>query len=120
MKHTPNKIREDKLWQGVLELVQVIYGHIDDIITRFPSEEWATASKLRNSAIDSLFYVSQAVGSAYPEMNQYDLSNARKNLFSLQTMYIFAAKQKFIELDPELILKIDALLALIDKRLSVS
>lgn len=120
MKSVPKKVRDDELWQDVFNLVQDIYDKIDDLIARFPSEEWATASKLRNSANDSLFYTSQAVGSAAPESTKYDLNNARKNLFALQSMYTFASKQKFLDLEPELIVGIDKILAEIDERIAKS
>ena len=114
------KVRDDELWQDVYNLVQKIYSKIDDLIASFPNEEWTTASKLRNSANDGLFYISQAVGSIAPETSKYDLNNARKNLFALQSMYTFATKQKFIELEPELIVGIDKILTEIDKRIAKS
>lgn len=120
MKNIPKKIRDDVLWQDVYKLVEHIYDKVDDLIANFPTEKWATATKLRNSANDSLFYVSQAVGSAAPEADRYDLINARKNLFTLQSMYIFASKQKFLDLEPELIVKIDNILAEVDKRIADS
>lgn len=120
MKSTPKKIRDDELWQDVYKIVQVIYSKIDDLIARFPSEEWATASKLRNAANDSFFYISQAVGCATPETSKFDLNYARKNLFALQSMYIFAGRQKFLDIEPELVVRIDNVLAEIDKRISES
>jgi len=120
MKNNPTKIREDALWQDVYKLVRHIYDKIDELIANFPMEEWVTASKLRNSAIDSLFYTSQAVGSVSPETRLYDWSNARKNLFSLQSMYTFATRQKFLEMEPEIIVKIDTMLEEIDIKLAAS
>ena len=120
MKNMPKKIRDDVLWQDVYKLVEHIYGKIDDLIINFPTEEWLTASKLRNSANDSLFYVSQTIGNVAPEAGEYDLSNARKNLFTLQSMYIFAAKQKFLDLEPELIVELDRILAAVDERIDAS
>jgi hypothetical protein len=120
MKSVPHKIRDDKLWKDVYTLVEGAYAKIDDLIAGFPDEQWTTAAKLRNAASDSLFYVSLATGSAAPETGQYDWSNARKNLFALQAMYTFAAKQKFFELEPEVVVKIDSLLEQIDKKLHES
>lgn len=120
MKDAPVIIRNNKLWKDVYSLVVDIYDKIEDIIANFPDEQWATASKLRNTANDSLFYASQAIGSATPEVNLYDWNNTRKNLFTLQSMYTFAAKQEFIDLEPELIVKIDNLLEEIDKKISES
>ena len=120
MKTTSKKIRDDALWQSVYKVVERIYGQIDDLITNFPTEEWATASKLRNSANDSLFYTSQAIGSVAPETRKYDLNNARKNLFTLQSMYTFAARQNFLELESEVVVEIDTILIEIDKRIDNS
>ncbi len=117
MKNIPKKIREDALWRRVYKLVEQIYENIDTIIADYPAEQWSTASKLRSSANDSLFYVSQVIGSSAPEMNTYDLNNARKNLFSMQAIYTFATKQKFIPINPEIIVEIDAILVEIDKRI---
>lgn len=116
----PNKIRNDKLWKDVYGVAELIYGRVDQIIAEHPNEQWATASKLRTSANDSLFYVSQAIGSANQEAVEYEWNSARKNLFSLQAIYIFAAKQNLIELEPDFIVKIDNLLADIDKRIAAS
>lgn len=117
---TPKKVRDDELWQSTYRIVQRVYSKIDQLVDNFPHEEWTTASKLRDAANDSLFYVSQAVGSAMPESSAYDLNMARKNVFTLQSMYTFAAKQKLIELEPEVIVAIDAMIAEIDNRITVS
>lgn len=120
MDNLPKKIREDRLWQTVYKLVSRVYNQIDEITDNFPNEEWTTASKLRNSANDSLYYVSLAVGNASPEAATYDLNSVRKNLFALQAMYIFATKQKFLALEPELIIEIDETLAQLDQKITAS
>jgi hypothetical protein len=120
MKNIPTKIRDDVLWQDVYKLVEHVYGKIDDLIADFPAEEWTTANKLRNAANDSLFYVSQAIGNAAPEASKYDLNNARKNLFTIQSMYTFAGKQKFLDLEPDLIIELDRILAEVDRRIDHS
>ncbi len=120
MNDIPKKLRSDELWQDIYKLVEHVYSKISDLIADYPDEQWATASKLRNSANDSLFYASQAIGNASPEAGLHDWSITRKNLFSLQSMYTFAAKQKFFELEPEIIVKIDGLLEEIDKKISQS
>lgn len=120
MNSTSNKVRDDELWQSIYAIVQNIYSTIDSLIENFPNEEWATASKLRLSANDSLFYVSIAVGNVASEANKYDLNNARKHLFALQAMYLFAAKQKFITPDPSVVVAIDEAVNAIDKRIEKS
>lgn len=120
MNNIPKKIRDDSLWQDVYKLVQKIYSQIDTLVVDFPDEQWTTASKLRNSANDGFFNVSQVVGSASSEMDKYDLNAARKNIFSLQAMYMLAAKNKFLVLQPELVVSMDAILAEIDIRIAAS
>ena len=53
-------------------------------------------------------------------MDKYDLNAARKNIFSLQAMYMLAAKNKFLVLQPELVVSMDAILAEIDIRIAAS
>lgn len=120
MKDMPNKQRSDPLWKDVLALAEHIYSAANEIIDNFPDEKWNTANKLRNAANDSLFYVAQATGNTAMEGAEYDWNSARKNLFALQTMYIFAGKQKFLDLDPDIIIKIDKLLAKVDESIAVS
>lgn len=120
MKDIPTKLREDKLWREVSEIVQHIYIKINEIVDNFPDEKWATASKLRITANDSLFYASQAIGNVSLETSLYDWTNFRKNIFSLQSMYLFAAKQKFTELDPEVIVKIDKIILKIEAKIAES
>lgn len=120
MKDVPSKLRLNPLWQDVYELVVHIYGKIDEIMDNFPDEKWTTASKLRNSANDSLFYIAQSIGNTSIEAAEYDWSNSRKSIFALQTMYIFAGKQKFLELDPDIVVRIDKILEKIDSSIEAS
>jgi hypothetical protein len=116
-----NKVlRDNPIWKETYAIVEDIYSRIDKLIEEHPDEKWATASKLRNAASDSLYYVSQSVGNAVLETSGYDWNNARKHLFSLQTMYIFAAKQQLLAMDPELIVKIDNLFKQIDANIASS
>ena len=112
-------LRENPIWKETYEIVEAVYGQLDKLIEDFPEEKWATASKLRNAANDSLYYISQAVGNALIETSSYDWSNARKHLFSLQSMYIFATKQKFLAIEPQLIVRIDNLIQQIDTNIAV-
>lgn len=49
------------------------------------------------------------------ETSAYDWSNVRKHLFSLQAMYIFAGKQHFFALDPDIVIRIDKLIQQADE-----
>ncbi len=117
MKRIPAKVRSDRLWQDVYQLVESMYDIVYSLVDEYPDEQWTTASRLRSAANDSIFYVSQAVGSAKIDASQYDWNSARKSLFTLQSMYTFAAKQQFFKLEPELVVKIDELISLVDIRL---
>ena len=120
MKDISKKIRDDPFWQRVSKLVERMYGKVDQLIVDHPNEEWSTAVKLRSSVIDSLFYVSQVVGRMNNDGNKFDLNSARRSLFSMQSMYIFITKQKFLELEPEIIVEIDQIIVEIDKMIDES
>lgn len=113
-------LRDNPLYKETLAIAEVMYGLLDKLVEDFPEEKWATASKLRNAANDSLYYVSQAVGNALPETSAYDWSNVRKHLFSLQTMYIFAGKQHFFVLDPDVVVRIDKLIQQADTNIATA
>ncbi|HEV2402763.1 MAG TPA: hypothetical protein VGS08_01040, partial [Candidatus Saccharimonadales bacterium] len=93
---------------------------LDELIAKFPDERWMTASKIRNAANDTMFYISQAVGSSLTYATEWEWNSARKNLFALQAIYVFADKQKFLELDPSIVKRIDALLKKIDTQIDTA
>jgi hypothetical protein len=96
-----------KMEKTANELADYIYGKFHE----FPEEEkWVTANKLRNSANDLMFFVAQAAANISPAGAEYEWSNAHKNANSLRAMYIFATKQKFIEMEPEIVVRIDELM----------
>lgn len=101
-------------------IAHYMYGKIDELISNYPDEKWNTAVKLRNATNDSLFYISQAVGSRETDATVYEWNNACKNLFSLQSMYLFAAKQNFLELEPEMIVRLDTLIATADTEIAAA
>ena len=120
MTTAPAKLRNDKLWKAVYKLAQDMYAKSNDMNAEFPEEQWRSAGKLRSSANDALFYVSQAIGQTKQEMSLYDWNSTHKHLFAVQSMYTFAAKQKFIELDPEVVLLLDDLLTQVDQRITAA
>lgn len=95
------------------ELADYIYGKFHE----FPEEEkWVTVNKLRNAANELMFYVAQAAGNIAPTGAEYEWSNAHKNANALRTSYLFATKQEYIDLDPEIIVKIDDLMRCIKEQ----
>lgn len=114
MKPKTTATGRDKIWRSVYELAQQVYDIVDAIIVAHPEEAWATASKMRNAANDSLYYASQAAGVTKPVLGLHDWYAARKNLFALKSMYTFAGRRRMIVLDPDIVVTIDDLLREID------
>lgn len=101
------KLEDNLLWQEADGLAEYIYGKLEELPAE---EEWDTKRKLRSSANDLIFYVAQGLGNASPSATEYDWGTARKCAFSLKTMYRFAGKQKFIEIEPDIMVKLDQLI----------
>jgi site-specific recombinase XerD len=110
------KLIENHLWKEANSIAEYMYGRLREL-EHIPDEKWNTERKIRNAANDMVFFIAQAVGNFLPDAAEYDWNNARKNLFALRTMYTFAYKQKFISLDPEIVVKIDGLLTSIDEEI---
>ena len=113
------KLTESSLWKEANAIAEYMYGRLEEF-EQTPDEKWNTERKIRNAANDVVFFIAQAVGNFLPDAAEYDWNNARKNLFALRTMYTFAHKQKFISLDPEIVVKIDQLLADIDTEITAA
>ncbi len=108
------KLTENALWKDANAIAEYMYGRLEEFEHTL-DEKWNTERKIRNAANDVAFFIAQAVGNFLPDAAEYDWNNARKNLFALRTMYVFAHKQKFISLNPEIVVKIDELLTNIDE-----
>jgi len=111
MTKIPASLRDNHIWKDTYEIAQYVYVKLEELADNYPDEKWSTVIKLRSSAVDSIFYVSQAVGSMESDATIYDWNNARKNLFALQTIYLFVTKQKMLDIEPDLIVKIDKLIS---------
>jgi hypothetical protein len=109
------RLEENELWREACDLAEYMYGKLHEL----PEEEkWDTEVKLRHAANDLMFYVSQAVGNASPSGNEYDWSLTRKCAFGLKTIYRFAGRQKFIELEPKIMVRTDKLIREIDAKIA--
>jgi hypothetical protein len=107
-------MEENSLLNTAAEIAHEMYSVADMIEAESVDEKWRTVSKLKNTANDAYFYVAQVAGAGKDQSLEYDCINARKNLDTLKSMYIFASKEKMIELDPELVVNIDKLIVKID------
>lgn len=111
-----NKLTDNALWKEANAIAEHMYAKLEEL-ERTPDEKWNSERKIRNAANDVIFFIAQSVGNYLPEAAEYDWNNARKNLFALRTVYTFAHKQRFISLEPEIVVKIDKLLADIESEI---
>lgn len=106
------KLEDNQIWTQA----NYITEHMYDLLHEFSEEEkWYTALKLKGTAMDMLHAVALAVANTALSGREYEWSSAHKQLFALKTMYRFAGRQKFITIDPEVMVKIDTLLKQINK-----
>lgn len=114
MPQIPISLRDNKIWKDTYDIAQFIYAKVDELNEHHPDEKWDSVSKLKSSAIDSIYYISQAVGSMEADAAIYEWNSARKSLFALQSIYLFDTKQNMLDLEPSIIVKIDKLISEID------
>ncbi len=108
------KLEDEPMWIEACQLAEHIYG----LLHLLPDDEkWNTTTKLQNSANDLMFFVSQALGNPNVASVEYDWANSRKAASGLKTMYRFAGKQKFIDLDPEIMVRLNNIIGQVDKRI---
>jgi hypothetical protein len=118
-ENTPTfiKLENDPVWKEASDIAEFMYGKLEE----FPEEEkWETQRKLRSAANDLLFTVSQASGDASPSGTEYQWGMARRHASALKAMYRFAGRQKFIELDPQMMVRLDRLITNIESRVKGS
>jgi hypothetical protein len=97
-----------------------MYKIADELEKHDIDEKWRTVSKIKNSANDAYFYVAQVAGAGESQSLEFDCINARKYLNTMKSMYVFAARQNMLELDPELVVRIDKLVNIIDTEQALS
>lgn len=113
----PIKLEDEPLWREACDLAEYLYGKLHE----FPEEEkWQTQSKLRSAANDLMYYVAQGLGNPNPNSSEYDWGYARRSAGSAKTMYRFAGRQKFIDLDPGVMVRIDKVIDQIDAQFAKS
>lgn len=105
------KLEDMLLWQLSNEVAEHVYAKLADL----PEEErWDTTAKLRSSASQLIFTVAQALGNSAPAATEFDWAQARKQLFALKTMYRFAGRQHFFKIEPDIMLKLDKMIAIVE------
>ena len=107
-------MKDKSLIDEVSFIAESMYAVADAIETDSDDEKYRTISKLKNAANDAYFYVAQVSGAGKNQALEFDCIFARKNLNTLKSMYVFASKLVIVELDPEEVVRIDKLIAMID------
>jgi hypothetical protein len=112
MSDTTEKLEDNVIWQEACSIAEHMYSKLHEFTGE---EKWGAESKLRASSLELMFFVSQAIGSSKsPVGAELEWNFARKHLFGLKTIYRFAGKQGFIELDPHIMVRLNELTKLID------
>jgi hypothetical protein len=105
------KLEDTPLWQLSNEVAEHVYARL----TEMPEEErWDTTAKLRTAASQLLYNIAVALGNTAPASTEYDWAQANKQLFGLKTMYRFAGRQHFFKIDPDIMLKLDELIRIVE------
>ena len=100
------KVEDMPLWKEANDIAEYMYGLLPD----FPAEEeWHTRVKLHNNSVDFIFWAGLALGNVNPTGREFDWGNFYKYTVSLKTMYRFAGRQRFIKLDPAMMVRLDKL-----------
>lgn len=108
------KLESNKIWKDANAIAEYMYSILGD----FPIDEtWVSGRKIRSASNDLIFYVAQGIAYTVNPGDEYDWANAKKQLFSLKTIYEFSIKQGFVAQDPSIVVKIDRLFDAIDKEL---
>jgi site-specific recombinase XerD len=109
------KVEDDPIWDAMNGLVERMY----ETARALPDEErWQSAHKLRSSAVDLLFFAAQGLGATSPGAASFEWASARKQVVALKALYRFVGRQKFINLEPEVMLELDKLTKAIDAKLA--
>jgi four helix bundle protein len=106
-----NKLEDSKLWHLASVIAEEAYSVLDE----FPEEEkWGMQNHLRQAAFDLTSDIAEAEGTFDPRDGHYSFSRARKSAFALKNIYKLAHKTELLTLNPDAMVNIDRLVALID------
>lgn len=115
MQPVLTKVEDSPLWKEANALAELIYG----ITGQLPEEEkWTIGYKFKNAATDLIFYTTQALASTSRGGAEQDWSQARKAAYAMRTEYRFSGRQKWTELDPEVMVRIDTFIKQVDHEIT--
>lgn len=108
---------QDALWHEASDIAEYVYGKLHEL----PDEEkWQTGARLRSEANGLMYFTACAVGSAAAASQESDWGYVRRAATALRVVYRFACRQKFLTLDPEIMVRLDALLKQADAAIAES
>lgn len=119
-KISADPLRTEATIKEMTEIVSYIYDVAEQIAQDRPEEQYYTANRLRTTANDSLYFASQALGNKLKHNSEYDWNDAHRSLFTMQSMYLFATKKQYIEISPEIVIRMDSLLHTVDQLITLS
>ena len=82
-------------------------------------EKHMISSRFRFACLDIVFYIAQGVGGE-GGITEHDWISVKKNLLGLKSVYRLAGKQGVVNIDPDLMVKIDSLYDETDENLKLS
>lgn len=111
------KLEDNRLWREANELAEFMYSKL---VLLPADEKYETIRKLRSSSNDLIFYIGQAASNKIPVGAEFEWGHASRSLGALKTMYRFACRQGFLELDPQIMVRIDKLVENVQLEVSKS
>jgi four helix bundle protein len=109
------KLEQSQLWKLASELAEFFYSEL----TQLPEEEkWGMQSKLRQRSFELTSDIAEAVGSIDPRDKAHAYGLSRRSLFGIKNAYILASKAGFLSIDPDVMIKIDKTVALLDAEIT--
>lgn len=111
MSHKQNRELEDNpMWQKANDVSQALR----EVMTDIPDEEYVVSMRLRDRTIGLTVGVAEVLGTTEPQDVLRELSTVRRDVFGLKGAYLSLHKLELVEVDPDIIVAINELIALID------
>jgi four helix bundle protein len=114
-KADDKKLEDHEVWRTASQLAASAYAVLDQL----PEEEkWGITLKLRRDAFDMTSSLAEAFGSIDPRDQKYHFGIARRHMYSLKNTYLIAHKTDVLKLDPEAIVKLNAIIGQTNKEIT--
>jgi four helix bundle protein len=108
-------LETNKLWKEASLLAEDSYSLLEELPE---DEQYGMRIKFRSRAFDVTTHIAEALGSIDPRDKKYSYGLARQNLFGLKNAYLISHKTGRLQLEPDIIVRIDSLTDEIDKEIA--